>query len=139
MSQQYVQAFNNQFEELVEDIERIFPNDSEISSASRGLKNLRRISPKLIIKVFYEYVDKPYGMYIHDNNLQFFLDKDYREDLGTTMFSGEILSKIEVIKNPIAKMEADQQNTVLKYFQNLCNLSTLYNNHRLGLKIQTDK
>ena len=134
---QYVQAFNNQFEELVEDIERIFPNDAEISSASRGLKNLRRITPKLIIKVFYEYVDRPYGAYIHDNNLQYFLEKDYKQDLGKTMFSGEILSKIEVIKNPIANMNPDQQNTVLKYFQNLCKLSTLYNNSRLGLKIQT--
>ena len=133
---QYVQAFNNQFEELVEDIERIFPNDAEISSAARGLKNLRRITPKLIIRVFYEYVDKPYGAYIHDNNLQYFLEKDYKQDLGTTMFSGEILSKIEVIKNPIANMNPEQQNTVLKYFQNLCKLSTIYNNSRLGLKIQ---
>ena len=82
---QYVAAFNNQFEELVEDIERIFPNDNEISSASRGLKNLRRITPKLIIRVFYEYVDKPYGAYIHDNNLQYFLEKDYKEDLSKTM------------------------------------------------------
>jgi hypothetical protein len=133
---QYVQAFNSQFEELVDDIERIFPNDAEISSASRGLKNLRRITPTLIIKVFFEYVDKPYGAYIHNNDFQYFLEKDYKEDLGNTMFSGEILSKIEVIKNPIANMNPEQQNTVLKYFQNLCNLSTLYNNSRRGLKIQ---
>ena len=125
---QYVQAFNNQFEELVQDIERIFPEDADIATASRSLKKLRKLNPKIIIRVFYDYVDKPYGTFIHDNNLTFFLEKDYSKDLGKSMFGSEILAKIEVIKNPIANMTSEQQNTVLKYFQNLCKLSTLYNN-----------
>ena len=125
---QYVQAFNNQFEELVQDIERIFPEDADIATASRSLKKLRKLNPKIIIKVFYDYVDKPYGTFIHDNYLTFFLEKDYSKDLGKSMFGSEILAKIEVIKNPIANMTSEQQNTVLKYFQNLCKLSTLYNN-----------
>ena len=124
---QYVQAFNDQFEELLEAIAMVFPNDSEISSASRGLKQLRKINPKIIVKVFYEYVDKPYGSYIHDNNLKFFLEKDYKKDVSKSMFGTEILSKIEVIKNPIANMSPEQQSVILKYFQNLCKLTTLYN------------
>ena len=125
---QYIQAFNNQFEELVEDIQRIFPDDTDISTASKGLKRLRKLNPKIIIKVFYDYVDKPYGSYIHDNNLTFFLEKDYSADLGDSMFGSEILAKIDIIKNPIANMTPVQQEMVLKYFQNLCKLSTLYNN-----------
>jgi len=123
---EYVQAFNNQFEELLENISLIFPNDAEISSASRGLKNLRRLNPKIIVKVFYDYVDKPYGAYIHDNNLTFFLEKDYSKDVSGSIFSGEILSKIAVIKNPIANMSKKEQDIILKYLQNLCKLTTLY-------------
>lgn len=123
---EYVQAFNNQFEELLENISLIFPNDAEISSASRGLKNLRRLNPKIIVKVFYDYIDKPYGSYIHDNNLTFFLEKDYSKDVSGSIFSGEILSKIAVIKNPIANMSKKEQDIILKYFQNLCKLTTLY-------------
>lgn len=133
---QCVQTFNDQFEELLEDIERIFPNDIEISSASKSLKRLRKINPKIIIRVFYDFVDKPYGAYIHSNNFKYFLEKDYSSDVGGSMFGNEILAKIAVIKNPISNMSDDQQNTVLKYFQNLCNLSTLYNNSRRGLKKQ---
>ena len=127
MSSQYVQAFNDQFEELLDAIATIFPDDLEIRSASRGLKRLRKINPKLIVRVFYEYVDKPYGSYIHDNNLKFFLEKDYKKDVSKSMFGTEILSKIEVIKNPIANMSLEQQSVILKYFQNLCKLTTLYN------------
>ena len=122
----YVQAFNNQFEELLENISMIFPEDDDIISAARSLKNLRRINPKIIIRVFYDYVDKPYGSYIHDNNFKFFLEKDYAQDVGKSMFSGEILSKIAIIKQPIANMTNEQQNIILKYFQNLCKLTTLY-------------
>ena len=123
---EYIQAFNNQFEELLENISLIFPNDAEISSASRGLKNLRRLNPKIIVKVFYDYIDKPYGSYIHDNNLTFFLEKDYSNDVSGSIFSGEILSKIAVIKNPISNMSKKEQDIILKYFQNLCKLTTLY-------------
>lgn len=125
---QYVHAFNNQFEELLEDIQRIFPDDTDILTASRSLKRLRKLNPKIIIKVFFDYVDKPYGSYIHDNNLTYFLEKDYSADLGDSMFGNEILAKIEIIKNPIAIMNPAQKEMVLKYFQNLCKLSTLYNN-----------
>ena len=35
----YLNAFNNHFEEFVEDITRVFPEDQQILSAVNGLKN----------------------------------------------------------------------------------------------------
>lgn len=132
----YVNTFNDQFEELLDDIQHIFPEDTDISTASIWLKRMRRINPTVIIKIFYDYVDKPYGAYIHDNNLSYFLEKDYSQDLSGYMFSNEILAKIAIIKKPISIMNPVQQLMIIKYFQNLCNLSTLYINHSRGLKIR---
>ena len=124
---QYLQAFNLQFEEFVNDIIRVFPDDNEIATAANALKKMRKANPKLFATVFNEYVNKPYGKHIHDNNLKYFLEKDYTIDVGNASHGIEILSKVNIIKTPISNMNVEDQKKVLKYLQNLCKLSDLYN------------
>jgi len=38
MTNQYLQAFNNHFEEFIDDVVRVFPDDKEIATASNALK-----------------------------------------------------------------------------------------------------
>ena len=123
MTNQYLQAFNNHFEEFIDDVVRVFPDDKEIATASNALKKMRKVNPKLIINVFIEYIQIPYGSQIMDNNIKFFLEKDYSDNL-----SNEILSKVNSIKGPIADMYVEEQTKVIKYLQNLCKLCELYNN-----------
>lgn len=124
MANQYLQAFNNHFEEFTDDVVRVFPEDKEIATASNALKKMRKVNPKLIINVFIEYIQKPYGSQIMDNNIKFFLEKDYSDNL-----SNEILSKVNSIKEPIANMSSEEQNKVIKYLQNLCKLCDLYSDN----------
>jgi len=123
MTNQYLQAFNNHFEEFIDDVVRVFPDDKEIATASNALKKMRKVNPKLIINVFIEYIQIPYGSQIMNNNIKFFLEKDYSDNL-----SNEILSKVNSIKGPIADMDVEEQTKVIKYLQNLCKLCELYNN-----------
>jgi hypothetical protein len=123
----YLQAFNLQFEEFVNDIGRVFPNDNEIATAANALKKLRKANPKLIATAFNDYVNKPYGNHIHDNNLKYFLEKDYTNDVGGATHGNEIIEKVNMLKVPISNMNSEEQKKVLKYLQNLCKLSELYN------------
>lgn len=124
MTNPFLQAFNNHFEELIDDILRVFPEDTEIAVASNALKKMRKANPKLIINVFIEHIKIPYGLQIMENNIEFFLKKDYSTDV-----SNDILMKVNSIKGPIANMSSDEQNKVIKYLQNLCKLCDLYNNN----------
>lgn len=128
MANQYLQAFNNQFEELLDDICLIFPDDVQIETASNALKKLRKINPKMSIRVFNEHVNIPYGEKIkeEDNILQYFLEKDYTNDLNPNGGKNEILLKINSLKEPISQMKQEEKDKVLKYFQNLCKLCNLY-------------
>jgi hypothetical protein len=128
MTNQYLQAFNNQFEELLDDICLIFPNDVQIETALNALKKLRKLNPKMIIRVFNENINLPYGKQIcENNNLQYFLEKDYTSDLSSYKNNDEILLKINSLKEPISQMNQEEQEKVLKYFKNLCKLCDLYN------------
>lgn len=127
MVNQYLQAFNNHFEELLDDICLIFPDDLQIETVSNALKKLRKVNPKMSIKVFNEHVNIPYGEKIKEENiLQYFLEKDYTDDLNSMGSKNEILLKINSLKEPISQMKQEEKDKVLKYFQNLCKLCNLY-------------
>lgn len=124
----YLTAFNNHFEELLDDIVRVFPDDSQILAAVKGLKKLRKANPKLIITIFQTNIKIPYGSQIEEGNIEYFLEKDYNEDLEENWdLTKKILSKIDDIKTPISNMCEKDKNNVVKYLQNLCKLIDLYN------------
>lgn len=121
-------AFNNHFEELLNDVVRVFPDDMEIATAAKALGKLRKANPRLIILTFKEHVRIPYGSQIAEGNLDFFLEKDYAQDLEGSSQASVILSKIDKIKEPIRNMEPEEKAKVLGYMKNLCQICDLYNN-----------
>lgn len=124
----YLNAFNNHFEEFLDDIVRVFPEDQQILSAVSGLKKLRKSNPKLIMTIFNSHIKIPYGEYIENGDLKYFLEKDYVKDIeGDWDISKKILSKIDDIKEPINNMAKEDQNKVVKYLQNLCKLIDMIN------------
>ena len=124
---QILTAFNNHFEEFVEDIVRAFPDDIEIATAATALKKLRKANPKLIIMIFKEHVVGPYGTKIIEGDLSYFIQKDYTKDVEGSTQAGPILEKIQHIKEPLTSMQESEKDKVLRYMQNLCKLSSLYN------------
>lgn len=124
----YLNAFNNHFEEFLDDIVRVFPEDQQILSAVSGLKKLRKSNPKLIMTIFNSHIKIPYGEHIENGDLKYFLEKDYVKDMeGDWDLSKKILSKIDDIKEPINNMAKEDQNKVVKYLQNLCKLIDMIN------------
>jgi hypothetical protein len=120
-------AFNNHFEEFLNDVVRVFPDDMEIATAATALGKLRKANPRLIIMTFKEHVRVPYGSQIEEGNLEFFLNKDYTGDVEGSSQANAILDKIDKIKDPIRNMDEIEKAKVLKYIQNLCKLCDLYN------------
>ena len=117
-------AFNNHFEEFVADIQRVFPDDTDIKAAANALSRLRKANPSIIVKGFKSYVSLPYGDQIDSGDISFFIQKDYSSDLGD---KSVILEKIDMLRQPVAQMGEEDQLKVIKYLQNLKKLSELYN------------
>jgi hypothetical protein len=76
-----LKAFNNQFEEFLEDIEILFPENNDIKTSKTGLLILRKANPKRIVSVWYRYICLKYETEIEKENLEYFLTKDYSGDL----------------------------------------------------------
>jgi|TARA_B110000483_G_C17894379_1_gene426869 hypothetical protein len=123
---QILKGFNDHFVEFVEDIERVFPDDDDISTVKASFIQMRKANPKLVIKAFNEYFLKIYRSEIESGNIDFFIHKDYNTDLSVVGDSDYILKKIDVLREPVKNMNSDDRGTVVKYIQNLSKLCDVY-------------
>ena len=87
---------------------------------------IRKTNPKLIINVFHTYFYLKYDEQIQNNNIQFFIDKDYKDDLTENKNFDKIIESINRLRNPIRLMNEEDKIKTIKYLQNLCKLSNSY-------------
>jgi len=125
---QIIEAFNKHFIEFVTDIERVFPNDTDIMTTRKTINKTLVIMPKSLIKMFNENFVQIYGNEIDKGDIGFFIDNDYRKTHGYKDNEQVwALDKIDSLKQPVKNMNDDDKNKVIKYLQNLKKLTELYN------------
>jgi len=124
--QHLLKVFNDHFIEFIDDIIRVFPTDVDLNTVKNYFLLIRKTNPKLIIMVFHEYVYLKYDEKIKNNNIQFFIDKDYKDDLTENKHSDKIIESINRLRNPIRLMNEEDKMRTVKYLQNLCKLSNSY-------------
>ena len=126
-NRQVMKAFNDHFVEFLDDIQRVFPNDTDIATVRNSLLAMRKANPKLIILSFKECVAGTYHDEIEKGDLEFFINKDYGDDLGDGNTSNAVLEKIDLLREPVRQMDTGDQEKAIKYIQNLTKLCDLYN------------
>jgi hypothetical protein len=119
---QILSIFNKQFKEFVEDISRVFPTNSDISTFKTIIGQLLTITPKTIYKTFKKHVVDKYQAEIEAGDINFFINKDYNGDLE----NNTILEKIDCLRGPVKEMNPAEQAKVIKYMQNMAKLCQLY-------------
>jgi hypothetical protein len=119
-------TFNIYFREFVNDVYRIFPNDTTISMISKSLSILMMMTKKQVIQVFKTNIVDCYLKEIESGDLSFFMDKNYTDDLNKAGSPEFIMNKIDYIKGLVKEMTNEEQKNVMKYFQNLTILCNLY-------------
>jgi hypothetical protein len=107
--------FNNHFAEFINDICTIFPDNVRILSAKNALSTIRRANPKMIIKIWINYVATPYKNQIDRGDISFFLEKDYSSDFVDYTQSDNIMDYINMLRDPIRNMGEENQAKAMTY------------------------
>ena len=121
-------AFNDHFMEFVSDIERVFPDDHDIVASKNAFSTIRKINPKLIIRVWSEYVVGKYRSEIDAGNIDYFINKDYTQDVMDSPNSKKIIMGIDRLRNPVKEMNEENKKKSMGYIQNLTKLCSIYGN-----------
>ena len=123
--------FINQLNGFLNDLLIILPGNEGIISAKKYVDTLSKINPKLLLSLWYESVTEKYNRQINEGDLDFALNKDYSEEvIGKSEDSAEssssILLIIDNLKTATKKLDEDQKKTIIKYLQNITQLTQLY-------------
>jgi hypothetical protein len=118
-------AFNDHFLEFVNDVQNVFPNDEAILTAKNAFLLARKANPKLIVKIWKTFIVSKYKTEIESGNIEFFINKDYTNDVAASIYSDKITESIDRLRDPIKNMNPEDQLKAMKYIQNLTKLSEL--------------
>ena len=128
MSVNILAAFNDHFVDFVTDIHNVFPDDVDVLTAKNSLLTIRKLNPKMIVKIWNTFIVGKYKKEIEDGDLSFFIDKDYADDVSSVQNSDKIVESINRLRNPVKQMSIQNQTKVMKYIQNLTKLSAMCEN-----------
>jgi len=119
-------AFNTQIFEFIDEVQYVFVEDMSINKVKTALFIIKKVNPSLIIKIWYTYIYSPYKTEITNDNINFFIEKDYKDDVVYLKSSDDIVKNIDKLRDPIRNMGKENQEKSFKYVKNLCILSKLY-------------
>jgi hypothetical protein len=125
-------AFNDHFIEFVSDIQTVFPEDHDILASKNAFITIRKINPKLIIRVWSEYVVGKYRSEIESGNIDYFINKDYTQDVMDSPNSKKIIMGIDRLRNQVKEMNEENKKKSMGYIQNLTKLCSIYGNMNGG-------
>ena len=123
-----LRAFNKHLFDFLDDVIGIFPENMDIKASKTSFEFYKKANPTLLVKIWYSYIYQPYAEIIDSGDLEFFINKDYSEDLSYLPNSKDILKSIEGLRDQIKEMSDVNRAHSLEYIQNLCKLSNMYNN-----------
>ncbi len=118
-------TFNDHFVEFVNDVHTVFPEDVDILSAKNSLLAIRKANPKMIVKIWKAFIADKYAAEILSGNIEFFINKDYSNDLSKSQNPDKIMESIDRLRNPVKNMSPENQAKTMKYIQNLTKLSSM--------------
>jgi hypothetical protein len=121
-----LKGFNNHFMEFVNAVRDYFSDNKDVRATGVALEGIRKVNPKLIMNIWKEYIVDVYSTEIEGGEIEFFINKEYKNDLNDLQNSNSVLEAIEKLRDPVKAMPGEDQEKVMKYIQNLTNLSKLY-------------
>ena len=125
-NQLVIATFNTQFTECLDDISTVYVDDSKFKKYKRYVDSMKKMNPSLLIKGWRTHITDKYDAQIEEGDIQYFLTKDYKEDLSIIekpQLIDEIINDIRVM---ISDMSPENKTRSFKYIQNLTKLSKHY-------------
>ena len=122
----YLRAFNAHFFDFIDDIISVIPDNQEIVYGKKSLETIKKANPTIIIKVWYSMVFLPYKDVIEAGNIEFFFDKDYKNEVSQLANADEIVKIVDKLREPVRQMDGVNKEHSMKFIQNLSQLSMLY-------------
>lgn len=123
-----LRAFNQHLKDFIDDIQKLFPDNLKVRTLKNSVLAFLKINPKKVIELWYYKVHNKYSSQILNEDIDFFLDKDYSEDIKEAEGNGISvnLDLVNELRDPIKDMDDENRKMAIKYVKEMTQLSALY-------------
>jgi len=121
-----LKGFNTYLFEFLDDIIHIFPEKKDIQDAKQALLLLKQANPVMLVRCWYKYITSKYSDVINNGNIDFFFNKDYKEDVQNMANPDKVIEVIDTLREPVSQLSDKSKDMAMKYIQNLSKLSAIY-------------
>jgi len=121
-----LKVFNTQLSEFLADLIILFPNDIDLKASRTAVNALKKVNPKSLLINWKYYVTDKYQKQIMEGDIDFFLTKNYENDMTDIEDKGAAMEAINRLKPALAKIGEENKRKASKYLINLTKLSVLY-------------
>lgn len=125
-NQLVLSTFIKQLEECLEDISNTYKEDSRFLKCKIFFNTMKITNPRLLITTWKTMITDKYRDKINAGDVQYFIEKDYKED-APDLYNNTVDNAIQDLRIMIRSMSQENIDVSMKYIQNLCKLSELYN------------
>lgn len=122
----YLKAFNTLMNDFLDDLDNIFPNDKLMKQCTTSMRTVRKANPKITIRVWNKYLLTPYEKYISPDNMDYFFNKDYKNDLTRLPNSEYVAESIEMLRGSVKNMGDENKKQTGLYMIKLNKLCDAY-------------
>ena len=119
------ELFCTQLIEFMDDILTIFPNNLDLKTGKTFIVGLTKVSKKKLVGIWKTSVVDIYEDEIMNGDKEYFINKDYKEDLGEGG-TDKMMSVIEDVRGLIRNTSKENKEKAIKYLQNLTKICKLY-------------
>ena len=125
---EYLNIFVEQFQEFIQDIAKIFPNDRKIILLIQKLYIYSKVHQKTLIETWRTDIVNKYREQIEKKNYDFFVENDWEKDNNYIKNIEKIdsIPTINDLRITINQMNESNKIQTFKYIENLTKLCDLY-------------
>ena len=117
-------TFISQLDECLEDISKVYSEDSRFIRCKMYFDTLKKTNPRMIISTWKTQVADKYEERILAGDIDYFLNKDFTQEISS--YTPNIDQSIQDLRKAIQSMSEENKKKSIQYIQNLCKLSKLY-------------
>ena len=123
-----MRSFNQQIYDFGRDTMIIFPDNNDIKVAFTNLELLKKANPSVALKAWHNRVYQPYKSEIDNCNIDFFLEKDYTEDMMSVGKGQKTIHVIDNVRRACIDLDEANKKHIMDYVVVLSKLSIAYMN-----------
>jgi hypothetical protein len=110
----------------MDDIMTVFEDKSVFIQAKKNGEMILSANPNILIRSWYTHLYSKYAAVIDAGDTDFFLEKDYSEDINQFDNSEHIMKIVNTFRTPLKQLSEENKKMAMEHIQIMSRISAKY-------------